>query len=193
MTAALLESTSVESGHRALFDLLTGAAADHRLIDHPPEGRTDLASALRGHHVRQAAKCIVVRVKLDGKTVRYALTVVAGDRRVDFDAVARLFGGRRAGFADGPTAERLTGCVSGSIIPFSFHRDLFLVVDPELLAHEEIYFNAGRLDQSVALATVDYLELAAPLVEEVAVRQIPSGEREFDSPAGSRSHLADQC
>ena len=50
------------------------AGARYRLIDHAPEGRTDLVSALRGHDVAQAAKCLIVIVKIGKKQTRYALT-----------------------------------------------------------------------------------------------------------------------
>ncbi|MFG2822955.1 YbaK/EbsC family protein [Kitasatospora sp. NPDC048365] len=149
-----------------LLDLLAGAP--HRVIDHPAEGRTDLASALRGHPLGQAAKCIVTRVKLPGRAVRYGLAVVRGDHRVDLGAVGRILGGTKAGFADAGTAERLTGCVSGTVVPFSFHPELRLLADPGLLDQEEIYFNAARLDRSIALPTAAYRRLADPRVEPIA-------------------------
>jgi len=33
----------------------------------------------------------------------------------------------------------LSGSVSGTILPFSFHPDLELIVDPVLLEHSEIF------------------------------------------------------
>jgi Ala-tRNA(Pro) deacylase len=41
------------------------------------------------------------------------------------------------------------------------------VADPGLLAHPEIYFNAARLDRSLALDTRDYLRLAHPHVHSI--------------------------
>ncbi|MFH0518979.1 YbaK/EbsC family protein [Streptomyces sp. M41] len=60
------------------------------------------------------------------------------------------------------------GSVSGSITPFCFDPGLELLVDPELLSHEGIFFNAARLDRSVALGTGDYVRLAGPRIEPVA-------------------------
>ncbi|WP_441245331.1 YbaK/EbsC family protein [Kitasatospora sp. McL0602] len=171
MTVALLtESPAEVSTYGRLMELLEGAGPGGlRIIDHEPEGNTAAASELRGHPLEQAAKCIVVRVKLAGGGERYALAVVPGDRRVDLDAVGRLLGGTRVGFADRTTAERLTGCVSGSIIPFSFHPELQLVVAPELLTHSRIYFNVARLDRSAELSSVAYQVLAQPQVVPIAV------------------------
>ncbi|MFE2373281.1 YbaK/EbsC family protein [Streptomyces sp. NPDC059398] len=157
-------SPAAGTAHDRLMELLAAGRVPHRLLAHPPEGRTDAASLLRGHPLRRAAKTLVVRVALGRKKSRYVLAVVPGDRRVDLGAVADVAGGVRAGFADRATAERLTGCVSGSIMPFSFHPDLTVLADPELLGQDEIWFNAARLDLSVALSPHAYRRLAAPLV-----------------------------
>ncbi|MEU4730233.1 MULTISPECIES: YbaK/EbsC family protein [unclassified Streptomyces] len=154
--------------YQRLIDLLDGHRARYRLIDHPAEGRTDLASVLRGHPLDQAAKCIIVRVSITKRVGKYVLAVVPGDRQVDLDAVASLVGGGRTAFATPEIAERLAGSVCGTVMPFSFHPDLHLVVDENLLLTEEIYFNAARLDRSVALSTSDYLAIAAPQAAAIA-------------------------
>lgn len=145
-----------------LLDLLDRHQATYRLIDHAPEGRTEVVSALRGHPLAAAAKCMIAMVKLDKKRRRHVLAVVPGDRRVDLDALKRLYGGRYAGMADPGAAERLSGCPTGTILPFTWTDELDLVVDPALYDHDTIYFNAGRLDRSVALASADHRRIAAP-------------------------------
>lgn len=167
-----IAGTAADPGHTytRLITLLDDSGARYRLINHESEGGTAAASALRGHALSQAAKSIVVRIKLGRRSMRYALAVIPGDRRVNLEQVGRLLGGKQAAFASRETAELLAGCVSGSILPFSFHPDLHLIVDPELLAHEEIFFNAARLDRSVALTTRDYLALTNPRIEPIADR-----------------------
>jgi Ala-tRNA(Pro) deacylase len=151
-----------------LITLLDGKGAAYRLIDHPPEGRTETVSAMRGNTLAQAAKCVIVMVKLGKKVTRYVLAVVPGDRRVDLAGLQRLLGGSYATFASRDVAERLAGSVSGTILPFAWHPELELIVDPELAEQPELYFNAARLDRSIALATSDYLALAEPRLERVA-------------------------
>ncbi|WP_399123469.1 YbaK/EbsC family protein [Streptomyces sp. N2A] len=151
-----------------LIGLLEERGARFRIYEHAPEGATEAVSALRGNSVEQAAKCIVVMVKLGKKTKRYVLAVVPGDRRVDLGAVKALLGGSYAGFATPEVAERLARSVSGTILPFSFDEELTLVVDPALLEQPEIYFNAARLDRSLALVTEDYVAIAEPRVEPIA-------------------------
>lgn len=41
----------------------------YRLIDHEPEGRTELISPMRGNALSQSAKCIILMVKV-GKKVK---------------------------------------------------------------------------------------------------------------------------
>ncbi|MCC3766438.1 YbaK/EbsC family protein [Streptomyces sp. UNOC14_S4] len=163
-----------------LLRLLEEGGARFRRIEHEAEGRTDVVSALRGNDLAQAAKCVVVRVKKTKKTSHYVLATVPGDRRVDLGRIAELCEARHAMFADQPTAERLTGCTSGAIVPFTFDPALELVVDPALLAHEEMFFNI-ELDRSLALDTEDYVRLAEPRVESISEELAVSEEVSADS------------
>src|SRR5262249_58388272 len=82
-----------------LIALLDEHGAQYRLIDHAPEGRTDVVSSLRGNALAQAAKCIVLMVKIGKKTTKYVLAVVPGDRRGDLNAVKGLMKGTDVSFA----------------------------------------------------------------------------------------------
>jgi Ala-tRNA(Pro) deacylase len=148
--------------YQHLMTTLDAGGARYRVIDHEPEGRTEVVSAYRGHPVAHAAKCLIVMVKLTKRTSRYYLAVVPGDGRVDLQALKALAGGTYVAFASTDRAEALAGSRSGTILPFSFHPDLTTVADPALLTHPEMYFNAGRLDRSLALRTDDYVRLAQP-------------------------------
>ena len=151
-----------------LLDLLDGHGARYRLIDHPPEGRTDVVSAFRGNATSQAAKCILLMVKIGKKVTRHVLCVVPGDSKLDFSAVKELFGATHVSFASPAVAEQLAGSASGTILPFSFRPELELLADPALLANEEIFFNAARLDRSMALKTSDWSAVAKPRLERIA-------------------------
>ncbi|MFI6910391.1 YbaK/EbsC family protein [Nonomuraea sp. NPDC050394] len=141
---------------------LEASGARYRLIDHPPEGRTEMVSALRGHDVAQAAKCLIVMVKIGKKQTRYVLAVVPGDARLDLQAVKTLLEGSYVAFAERGKAEELAGSVSGTVLPFSYHPSLEVIADPALLRAPELFFNAARLDRSIALVSDDYQRLAAP-------------------------------
>ena len=151
-----------------LIELLNQNKAQYRLIDHPPEGRTEIVSPMRGNEVSQAAKCIVVMVKIGKKVTKYILAVVPGDAKINLNAVKTLFQGTYVSFATPEIAEKLAGSVSGTILPFSFSSELELIVDPKLLENEELFFNAARLDRSMALKTSDYSALTRPRLEHIA-------------------------
>jgi Ala-tRNA(Pro) deacylase len=156
--------------YQRLIALLDGHGARYRVLDHPPEGRTDVVSGYRGHPVGQAAKCVVLLVKEGRKATKYVLAVVPGDARVDFDAVKRLKEGTYVGFADARTAEALAGSASGTILPFAFYPGLELIADGGLFEHTEIFFNAARLDRSLGLHTEDYRAIAQPRLARIAKR-----------------------
>jgi Ala-tRNA(Pro) deacylase len=145
-----------------LMTWLESQSVPFRLIEHAPEGRTELVSQMRGNSLSAAAKCIVLLVKIGKKGTRYVLAVVPGDKKVDLQAVKALLGGTYVAFASPEIAERLAGSVPGAILPFSFSPDLEVIADPSLLSQDEIYFNAARLDRSLVLKTRDYVSLAKP-------------------------------
>jgi len=149
--------------YRRLIALLDEQHAVYRLIDHAPEGRTEIVSGLRGNALAQAAKCIILMVKLGKKTTRYVLAVIPGDARLDLGAVKTLLGGTYVAFASTEVAERL----AGTILPFSFTPELELIVDPSLLVHDELFFNAARLDRSLALRGADYVRLVQPRLAHI--------------------------
>ncbi|MBX7267865.1 YbaK/prolyl-tRNA synthetase associated domain-containing protein [Micromonospora sp. Llam7] len=151
-----------------MIALLDENGATYRLIDHPEEGRTEIVSGYRGHQVAAAAKCMIVMVKLGKKVTKYVLAVVPGDARVDLQAIKKLFGGTYISFATPEIAERLSGCVAGTILPFPFSDELELIADPGIKAFPELFFNAARLDRSLALTTDDYLRITSPRFESIA-------------------------
>jgi Ala-tRNA(Pro) deacylase len=155
--------------HDRIMALLAAGGADYRTLDHAPEGRTDRASEIRGHDLRQAAKAMVVAIRSrDSERRRFVLAVVPGDRRVSFDAIARAHQARGASLASAHEAANLTGCEMGAVPPFSFDPKLTLMADINLMEEQQIVFNAGRLDRSIFLRSNDYLRIARPLVDRIA-------------------------
>src|SRR5918995_6056571 len=145
------ESPPTVDTYERLVAFLDQQGVSYRLIDHLPEGRTELVSAMRGHDARHAAKCMILLIKQGKKITRYVLAVVPGNARVDFQAIKSLLQATYVSFASPEIAEALSGAPTGSVLPFAFNPSLELVVDPLLLESDEIYFNAARLDRSMAL------------------------------------------
>ena len=87
---------------------------------------------------------MILMVKLGKKTTKYVLAIVPGDRRVRLPAVKTLFGVTYVSFASAEIAERLTGNVGGTILPFVLNgqSELVLVADPSVGEANELFFNA---------------------------------------------------
>ena len=85
--------------YQRLISMLDTTGARYRVVDHIPEGRTEIVSTYRGHPVACAAKCLIVMVKTSKRTSRYYLAVVPGDARVDLQALKTLASGTYAAVA----------------------------------------------------------------------------------------------
>lgn len=163
-------SDSTSDIHDHLVQLLSEQGATFRVIEHVPEGRTEVIAQIRGNRLEQAIKSMVVQVRYGKKDNRYYLANVPGDCRVDFEAIRAGLNADSAAFAPRAKAEALTGCVTGSIPPFSFNPDLIVLADPAIQENEEVVFNAGRLDRSIFMKMEDYIRIARPRLMNIAFR-----------------------
>lgn len=141
--------------------LLTEGGARFRVIEHPPEGKSEDVARLRGTQPGQGAKAMLCRNR-DGDEP-WVLAVLPGDRKLDFKRVAAAAGAKKMTLASVDEVLRETGCVIGAVPPFTFWPRIRLFVDPALVAsNDEIAFNAARLDRSMVLDARDYVRLAKP-------------------------------
>ena len=156
--------------HEQLCALLDKEGASYRVIEHEPEGRTEMIAKIRGNRIEQSIKSIVVQVRLNRKENIYCLANVPGDCRIDFAGIKRHFNADSVAFAAREKAQELTGCVIGAIPPFSFSGGLQVLADPLIQQNEEVVFNAGRLDRSIFMKLDDYLRIAKPQIVKIALR-----------------------
>src|SRR5947209_13638630 len=82
----------MEDTYKRLVALLNEHGAHYRLIDHAPEGRTELVSAMRGNRLSQAAKCIILMVNPVAvqNTVSTILNIFEKVYGVDRNTMARI-------------------------------------------------------------------------------------------------------
>jgi Ala-tRNA(Pro) deacylase len=163
-----------KSAFGQLVSLLTREKADFRVVEHAAEGQCDKVAALRGSTLAQSAKAILVKAEITKKARDYYLLVLSASQQVDFGKVKELASGAKSvGMADPKKAQELTNCVMGSIPPFSFNSQLKMIVDPVVLADDnmELAFNAGRLDRSIFLRIKDYKRLINAKVKSISKQQ----------------------
>lgn len=156
--------------HKQLCDLLDQHGATYRVIEHEPEGRTEIIAKVRGNRIEQSIKSIVVQVRLSRKENIYCLANVPGDCRIHFDGIKDHFQADSVAFASRDKAQELTGCVIGAIPPFSFNDQLQVLADPLIQENAEVVFNAGRLDRSIFMKLDDYIRIAKPQLTKTALR-----------------------
>lgn len=149
--------------YEQLLRLLDANQVRYRLLEHRAAGKSEEVAAIRGTEVSQGAKALVCRIKVTANQRKHVLAVFPADRQADLDAIAAAAGGKKASLVTHDLARELTGCEIGAIPPFAFNPELKLLVDPSLRTrHDEIAFNAGRLDASIVMPTEDYFRVAAP-------------------------------
>ena len=153
-----------------LTELLNHEGANYRVIEHEPEGRTEMIAKIRGNRIEQSIKSMVVQVRLNRRENIYCLANVPGDCRIDFDGIKNHFNADSVAFAFRDKAQELTGCVIGAIPPFSFSDQLQVLADPLIQENEEVVFNAGRLDRSIFMKLDDYIRIAKPQLAKIALR-----------------------
>lgn len=149
-----------------LENLLRSQGASFRVIEHPPAGKSDEVARIRGTAPGQGAKAMLCKSKDDSGV--FVLAVLPGDRKLDFRKVAQAAGLKKVTLATPEEAALETGCGIGTIPPFTFSPRVQLVVDQMLLeSYDEIAFNAGRLDRSIVLNSLDYRRIAEPKLHEL--------------------------
>jgi prolyl-tRNA editing enzyme YbaK/EbsC (Cys-tRNA(Pro) deacylase) len=144
----------------AIRALLDAEGVKYREVHHEPTYTSEESARARGEDVRVGGKALVVKAGDD-----FRLLVLSAALTLDWTAVKKQFGVKKARMADREELLRLTGLVPGSVPPFGrpiLPLDLF--VDPSVCANPVIAFNAGSLTDSIILATSDYLRVARPAV-----------------------------
>ena len=91
--------------HEQLCALLDKEGASYRVIEHEPEGRTELIAKIRGNRIEQSIKSIVLQVKLSRRENIYCLANVPGHCRVDLDAIKDHFNADSIGIAQREKAQ----------------------------------------------------------------------------------------
>ena len=96
--------------------------------------------------------------------------IVPVDRQLDLKALAAAVGGKRAGMAQVPRAERATGYVAGGISPLGQRQAHPTVLDESALAFPTILVSAGRRSLDVELEPKDLITLTNARVAPIARR-----------------------
>jgi prolyl-tRNA editing enzyme YbaK/EbsC (Cys-tRNA(Pro) deacylase) len=132
-----------------------------------PEGTHTVADAAAALAVApgQIVKSLVLR-REGGEPL---LVAASGTNRVDLDKVAAL-AGEPVAMAAARWVREVTGFPIGGVPPAGHARALETVVDPDLLAYDEVWAAAGSPYEVFAIAPAALVELTGGRVAEIAAR-----------------------
>ncbi len=130
-----------------------------------PEGtRTaaDAASAI-GCSVAQIVKSLVFMA--DGRPL---LALVSGTNRVDMGRLAAAAGATEARRATGDEARAAGGYAIGGVPPFGHASPMTVLIDRDLLAHDELWAAAGLPDAVFPITPEELVRASGGRVEDLA-------------------------
>ena len=122
------------------------------------------ASTETGIELNKITKNLVCKTS-DG---RYALLIVAGDRRVSLQRAAEALNTRNVQLLGFNEAEMVSGYPPGGTPSIHLKTTMDVVVDKELLKYETIFCGGGSRDRLLELKTEDVLRLNHATVSDIS-------------------------
>lgn len=160
-----------------IIQLLLQNKANFTLLNHAAEGKSEVISKIRGTPNGAGAKAIVCEMKklkeplsegvkaLGLRETDFILLILSGDLQVDYKKLASFINCKKISMAKVDAVLEVTGCVPGSVPPFSFDEHLKILCDGKIFDRfDEICFNAGSLEHSLKIKSSDYLRIVDPLL-----------------------------
>ncbi len=126
----------------------------HRVFRHPgPVHSLQQAARERGHRVEQVVRSILFRLH----SGEYVMVLMAGPTQVSWKALRKHLGHSRISMASEEEVLAVTGYRIGAVGPFGLPTSLRVLIDPSVLAEEEISIGSGVRGVTVILKSVDLL------------------------------------
>jgi Ala-tRNA(Pro) deacylase len=135
----------------------------YRTIEHPAAASAEEYHDTLGTRYEQQAKGLLVRYKKPGEK-GFVVLALQAQKQADFAKVVQLLEAREAKLATLDQLTQTTGCRFGELSPFASLFGLRLLFDRDLLGEDEIYFNAGSLTFSIAIAPDQLVQVEQPVL-----------------------------
>lgn len=125
----------------------------HQVFDHGgPVASLEQAARERGQRPLQVVRSILFRIGED----KYVMALVAGQARVSWKRLRAYLGQSRLTMADEKEVLRVTGYPIGAVGPFGLASKIRLLVDPNILAEDEISLGSGLRGVAIILKREDF-------------------------------------
>ncbi len=140
---------------------LTSLGIPHRVFRHTGQVTSlEQAAAERGQVPGQVVRSIVFRLG-EG---RFAIVLVAGAAQVSWPALRAHFGQSRLTMADADEVMRVTGYRVGTVSPIGLATPLPVLMDANVLTHEEFSLGSGERNVAIILKREDFLRVPGDVV-----------------------------
>jgi prolyl-tRNA editing enzyme YbaK/EbsC (Cys-tRNA(Pro) deacylase) len=147
---------------RQIIDRLENQDIDYEIFEHEPVVSSDEAANVRENfEISQGLKALVL--KLYGANQDFAMIVVPGDKSFDQAKVEQALSADDFRFANEEELDKLLGEVEiGGIPPMGSLFDLKTYADESIEDMNEVIFNAGDKEVSIAVSADDYQRIEQP-------------------------------
>jgi Cys-tRNA(Pro) deacylase len=143
---------------------LKDAGVWYRFLEKPETVHTADASRATGIELSKITKNLVCRTSDD----RFALLIVAGDRKVNLQNAAEVLGTRNVKLLGFDEAESVSGYPPGGTASVHHKTPLQVVIDKELLTGETIFCGGGARNRLLELRISDILKLTNALTGSIS-------------------------
>jgi Cys-tRNA(Pro) deacylase len=122
----------------------------HRVFIHAGEVLSlEQAASERGHRPEQVVRSILFRLKAG----EYVMVLVAGPAQISWKALRKHLGQSRISMASEDEVLDVTGYPVGAVGPFGLRRPLRVLIDPGVLAEEEVSIGSGVRGTAIILSS----------------------------------------
>lgn len=150
--------------HSRMIEYLTSVGIPFEEIEHPPVASAEEYSRVVGSALDRQAKALLLRRYRRSGGKDWVMHSLPGDQQGDLGALAQPLEAKRLRLATADELKDATGCGFGELPSLGAIFGLPLSMDARLLAHDQIFLGAGRLDRSVILNPNNLKDAEAPII-----------------------------
>ena len=151
---------------RSIRELLDRRKILYTVSEHEPVYTSKQAAKVRGVELKTGVKALVLRTKEGG----FVMGLVAADRRMDLNKLAKIVETKRLELASPKEVLETTGCEVGAVHPFGNLHGLPTYMDVSVLESDLVNFNAGLHTVSIQMKAKDLVKAVGPVIDKFSRR-----------------------
>lgn len=126
----------------------------HQVFEHThPIKSLESAAEERNLLPDQLVRSILFRIEAS----RYIMICVSGPKQIDWKSLRKHLGVSRISMATPGEVLELTGYKIGTVGPFGLKEDFPILLDKNILSHDEISFGSGRTQSAIIMNTREFI------------------------------------